>query len=264
VRRTAPLIFVLSIVASVARAQQPVAQPVPASSSASHADVPLVEPDSSAPFVRPDGAMLRAGTVEYDLSLVRSGQPTLPLGRRVVQITDATVGGVPGWLIAESRTGSAVPTTDSLWVTRADLSPERWAATVDRTRLGASFTRDSVFGAVQSYRGRSSFGVSLPPDALITGGMIDALVSLLPLRIGYRASGSLLLVEPGAPRALPAELLVEREERVRAGGSDVDCWVVLLHAGVMEERRWVAKDAPRVLRTEQALASGVLISELRQ
>ena len=93
--------------------------------------------------------------------------------------------------------------------------------------------------------------------------MVDRLVELLPLRAGYRVSASLLLVGAWATRTLPAELLVEREERVRVGAADVDCWVVALRAGVMEERLWVSKDAPRVVRTEQALSGGVLTGELR-
>ncbi|MEO6527808.1 MAG: hypothetical protein ABIP93_14405 [Gemmatimonadaceae bacterium] len=261
-RRVASLLVMMCSVAPVANAQLPVAEPAPSASVPVGA--PLVEPDSSPLFVRPDGASLRPGASTYELSLVRPGQTAVPLGVRTVQITDAASGGVPGWLIAESRTGSAVPTSDSLWVTRADLSPLRWAATVDHTLLGASFTRDSVFGGVQNYRGRSSFGVALPPGALITAGMIDGLLSLLPLRAGYRATASLLLVEPGAPRALRAELRVEREERVRVGAFDVDCWVVALRAGVMEQRLWVIKESPRVVRTEQVLSSGVLTAVLRQ
>jgi hypothetical protein len=132
-------------------------------------------------------------------------------------------------------------------------------ATIDRTQLAASFTHDSVYGAVQSYRGRSSFSAGIPPGALLTGGMVERVAELLPLRLGYRASASLLLLEMGTPRALPAELLVLREERVRTAAGDVECWVLSLRAGVMEERLWVSKDAPRVVRVEQTVAGGILV-----
>jgi hypothetical protein len=262
VRRAFLLAFALSSSALTAEGQEPAAPPPP--STQEPAGASLVALDSSAPFQRLDGSLLRAGATVYQLSLARTNLPPIALGVRTVQVTDAAVGGVAGWLIAETRTGSAVPTSDSLWVTRADLTPERWAATVDRTQLGASFTRDSMYVAVQSYRGRSSFATGVPPGTLLTGGMIDAVVSLLPLRVGYRASAFVLLVEPGSPRTLPAELSVEREERVRVGSADVDCWVVTLRAGVMEERRWVSKDAPRVVRAQQVVANGVLSAELLQ
>ena len=65
------------------------------------------------------------------------------------------------------------------------------------------------------------------------------------------------------PRALEAELVVERAERVRVGSADAECWVVALRAGVMEQRLWVTRDAPRVVRTEQTLANGILSAVLR-
>jgi hypothetical protein len=261
VRYASLLALALCVSAHEVKAQEPAAPPAP--STQEPAGASLVALDSSAPLQRPNGALLRPGASVYQLSLVRTGLPPLALGVRTVQISEASVGGAAGWLIAESRTGTAVVTSDSLWVTRADLTPERWAATVDRTQLGASFTRDSMYVAVQSYRGRSSFATAVPPGALLTGGMVDGIVSLLPLHMGYRASAYLLLVEPGSPRTLRAELSVEREERLRVGSAEVDCWVVTLRAGVMEERRWVSKDAPRVVRAQQAVANGLLTAELQ-
>ncbi|HEV7994470.1 MAG TPA: hypothetical protein VGP25_21790 [Gemmatimonadaceae bacterium] len=232
------------------------------SSSAGAAPVannaPLVAPDSIAPFERPNGTLIHPALYVYQLSLIRNGVQT-PLGTRTVEVTDASAGGVPGWLIAERRTGSAVPTSDSLWVTRADLTPERWAATIDHAQLGVSFTRDSAFGAVQSYRGRASFAAAVPPGALLTGGMVERVIELLPLRDGYRAAASLLLFDLATPRALDAEIFVERSERTRIGSADVDCWVVTLRAGVLEQRLWVSRQSPRVVRTEQATAGGVLV-----
>lgn len=234
-------------------------QPEGGASAAPTLAAPLVAPDSIAPFVRPDGALLRPAIYEYELSLVRNGATT-PLGQRVVEVSDANVGGVPGWLIAERRVGTAVPTTDSLWVSKSDLSPERWAATIDRAQLAVAFARDTAFGAVQSYRGRASFAAPVPPSVLLTGGMVERVIELLPFHDGYRSAASLLLFDLSTPRALDAELMVERSERTRIGSSDLECWVVALRAGVLEQRLWVTRDAPRVVRTEQATQGGVLVS----
>jgi hypothetical protein len=87
-------------------------------------------------------------------------------------------------------------------------------------------------------------------------------IELLPLANGYRAGASLLLVDVGTPRALPAEIVVEREERTRTSGGDVDCWVVLLRAGAMEERLWVDKSRRLVIRTEQRSSAGTVVGEL--
>lgn len=222
---------------------------------------PVAASDSLLPFERPNGALLRPGVAVYELALDRAGVRT-PLGMRTVEVSESASGGSPGWLIAESRTGTVVPTSDSLWVLRADLTPVRWAATIDRTQLAVAFTGDSAFGAVQSYRGRTSFATAVPPSALITGGMLERVIELLPLRDGYRAGASLLLFDLGTPRALDAEVMVERSERVRVGSAEVDCWVVALRAGVMEHRLWVSRDASRVVRSEQMLPSGVLTASL--
>jgi hypothetical protein len=37
--------------------------------------------------------------------------------------------------------------------------------------------------------------------------------------------------------------------------------VVVLRAGAIEERLWVSKESPRVVRTEQPAAGGVLVGE---
>jgi hypothetical protein len=240
----------------------PAQQPSDASAPTPANATPLVAPDSIAPYARPNGALLRPATYQYQLTLVRNGVET-SLGLRTVQVSESNAGGVPGWLIAESRTGSVVPTSDSLWLSRGELSPERWTATIDRTQLGVSFSRDSAFGAVQSYRGRASFAAAVPPGALLTGGMVERVVELLPLRDGYRAAAALLLFDLATPRVLDAEIIVERRERTHAGSADVDCWVVLLRAGVIQQRLWVSLDAPRVVRTEQATGGGVLIGVIQ-
>ncbi len=217
--------------------------------------------DSVGPFERPDGALLRPGTSTFRLTLQRDGR-SAPLGTRTVDVSESQSGGTTVWVIAERREGTVVPTSDTLWLTRAELAPERWVASIDRTQMAASFSKDSVFGALQSYQGRASFSSPVAPGALITPGMTERIVELLPLRVGYHALAWLLLLDTGTPRTLPAELIVEREERVRIGASDVDCWVVLLRAGSIEERLWVSRSDRRVVRTEQRTPVGVVVGEM--
>lgn len=211
---------------------------------------------------RPNGALLRAGSTVYDLTATRGGQ-TSPLGVRTVEVTETSLGGLPSWLLAESRTGTVLTTTDSLVVSRAELVPERWAATSGTAQLGASFTRDSLYAALQSYQGRTAFTLPVGPTLLVTPAMVERVVELLPLRPGYRAATAIAMVELGSPRIVPAELAVDREETVQIAGLPVDCWVVTLRAGASEERLWVAKAPTRVVRTEQAIAGGLLTATAR-
>ena len=224
---------------------------------------PPVSPDSLASYERPNGALLRTGTFTYTLSLTKSGGATIALGTRTVTVSEALVGGTPAWLVADARTGSVVPTSDSVYMARADLAPLRWSATNAQARLGASFSRDSAFGAVDGYQGRSSFALAVPSNVLLSAGMLERVLELLPLRDGYHAGALLLLVEGASQHLVPAEIIVRPPEPVLSGGVMVDAWLVLLRWGATEERLWIARDATRVVRTEQAVAEGVLTSVLQ-
>jgi hypothetical protein len=173
------------------------------------------------------------------------------------------LGGVPGWLIAESRRGTVVETTDSVSLARADLTPEHWSATIGRAQFAASFSRDSIFGAVDTYQGRASFASPLPQNALLSAGMVERVVEMLPLKVGYRVSATLVLIAGASPQLLPAEIVVDRDARAGYAGRQIDCWLVAVRAGAIEERLWVSKDGARVVRTEQAIADGVLVSVLQ-
>ncbi len=213
-------------------------------------------------FERPNGALLRPGTLTYAITLTRPDGLSTPLGTRTVTVSETTLGGSAGWLIDDTRRGTAVETSDSVYLVRADLTPERWTATIGRAQLGASFTRDTMFGVMDTYRGRSSFALSLPPGALLSAGMTERIIELLPLRLGYHAGAALLLLGGEYPHATPAEILVDREERVSVGARSADCWVVTLRAGAREQRLWVSRDGARVVRTEQTVAGGTLTSAL--
>ena len=228
------------------------------------ASAPGLAPDSLPSFERPNGMLLRTGTLTYALSLTKPGGATIALGVRTVTIAAAQLGGTPGWLITEARTGTVVPTSDSVSLSRADLAPERWSATNGASRVGASFTRDSVFGAVDSYQGRSSFALGVPSNVLLSAGMLERVLELLPLRDGYHVSASLLLIAEASQRLVPAEIVVRPPESIDVGGTTVDAWLVLLRWGASEERLWIARGATRVVRTEQPVAGGILTSVLQQ
>ena len=223
------------------------------------ANVPV---ESLPPFARPNGMLLRADTLTYQ-QFSRRDTLVTPLGLRTVVITETSFAGSPAWLIAESRTGTAVQTTDSLYLARSDLSPSRWLATNGKSQLASSFSRDSMFVAIQTYQGRSSVVTPLPAGALLTAGMVDRIVELLPLEIGFRTGATVVLFEMGAPRAVPAELRVDAEETLMLPDRTAICWVVLLRAGALEERLWVAKDSMRVVKTEQVTGAGVLTAVLQ-
>ena len=244
---------------AIARAQVPVSLPT---TPAVVVAAPVMT-DSIPVWERPQGALLRPGTLTYTLSLHRPDGQIASLGTRTVAVSDVVVGGTQAWLIAESRTGTAVITTDSVLLRQSDLSPERWVATIGSGQLGASFTADSIFGAVQTYQGRASFAVAIPKGVFLSAGMMEKLIELFPLRVGFRAAAALMLVEGNAPRMEPAVIEVAREDRLEWGGLGVECWVVVVRAGAIEQRLWVSKDSAHVVRSEQTLSTGMYSAELQ-
>jgi hypothetical protein len=218
--------------------------------------------DSIPTFERPNGSLLRPGTSTYQLTLTRPTGEAVSLGTLAVTVSEAQAGAMTGWLIADSRVGTLISTSDSVFVRRADLAPERWTAVNGRAQLGVSFTRDSAFGALQNYQGRSSFALGVPTNALLSTGMVQRVLELLPLAEGYRAGASLFVVEGLVPKLVPAEILVERSEGVPVGGRAEDAWRVVLRWGETERRLWIARNGARVVRTEQAVPEGVLTGVL--
>ena len=242
-----------------------------AAAHVAHAQVPTPTAAPSAPtpadtlpaFERPNGALMRTGTLTYALSLIPpSGDPT-PLGTRSVSVSEASAGGTPSWLIAEARVGTVVETTDSVSLVRADLAPERWVATIGKARFAASFTRDSMFGGTDTYQGRASFGVAVPTNALLSAGMAERVIEMLQLRDGYRAGAYLVLVAGQAPQMVRSEIVVDGTEALTIGRQSVECWRVVLRTPATEERLWVARDGARVVRTEQLVPGGTLRADLQ-
>lgn len=255
--------------------------PVPEPVADVVAAAPSAVTDSAGYFARPNGVLLQPGTTTYQLTL-RRDTLSIPLGVHTVAVSETMLAGTSDWLIAESRTGTAIETSDSLYLRHADLTPVRWTARNGVSRLAVSFTRDSLFAALQDYQGRGSFASALPAGALITPGMVDRLLELLPLGAGYRANATVVVIDSGVPRAVPATISVEGAEALTLSSAPVaaqpaadslvaprmivdqvaDCWLVVLRANSVEKRYWVSKPRQRVVKTEQVTSGGVLTEML--
>lgn len=247
----------IALLARPSAAQVPVPTPVAIPSGT------LITTDRLPPFERPNGNLLRPGTLTYALTLTKADGATVTLGTRTVTVSEASLGSASLWLIEESRRGTAIESVDSAYVARADLAPQRWTSRIGQAQLGIVVSRDTMYGAVSSHRGRSSFVMALPPGALLSAGMAERLVELLPLGLGYRAGATLILIDGPVTRAIPAEIVVAREERLVWGGRTVDCWLVAIRGGAIEQRLWVTRSGARIIRTEQGVSEGLLSATLQ-
>jgi len=192
-----------------------------------------------------DGARLRGGRLEYALQAA-SDSGAVPLGTRVLEIVAVSYGGGAAWVLSESRAGTAVTTSDSLYVTQGDLLPLRWVASAGPARMAIEFGADSGRGLATGPSGRVPYSLPSRPGLVVTAGMAEALLRVAPLRTGWEASGELVIADLSGARVVAVRLAVEGEERVRVPAGEFDSWVVAMRGDGIEHRWWVRRDGTAV------------------
>ena len=190
------------------------ARPAPAQSAP-----PVV--DSTAPHrLRVDGALLHPTQLVYQTTLERDSGTTV-LGYRTIAVSSSTYAGVPAWLLVETRFGDGIPATDSLFTTFVGLTPMHWSALQGSARLVTEFRADTTFGGTSAPQGRRSIVAALPPGTIVSSAMLETVLRLLPLSIGWEDSTSIISVSVASNSTLPARLAVIGEDRVRVPAGHV-------------------------------------------
>ena len=148
-----------------------------------------------------------------------------------------------------------VPSIDSL-VLAADLRPVHWSSALGRSRFGAEFSGDSIFGATVTPAARRSLILGSRPDLLVSSAMIEVIVGLLPLSGEWSDSAALLAVDAGEARVIPAELAITgTEQGVTSDTAGV--WIMAVRTDRGQLQLWIEKTSGDVARVEQSLPSHV-------
>jgi hypothetical protein len=200
-----------------------------------------------------DATSLRPTRFSYEVTLTRDGIAQ-PLGAQTISFTDATYAGAPSWLILEARDGGGVPALDSIVATRDRLIPLHWGASMGQSRLAAEFARDSIYGATSSPVGRKSLIGPAPRGVIASEGMLDGLLQVSPIEVGWAADATLLVADLTGTRLLAGRLTAEREEDVTVPAGTFPTWVVSLRTGNGEKWLWVSKEHRMVVKSSQAIA----------
>jgi hypothetical protein len=200
-----------------------------------------------------DGATLRPTRYSYELTLTRDGLAEA-IGSQTISFHDAIYAGAASWLILETRDGGGIAGLDSLVASRDRLSPLHWGTSIGHARLAAEFTRDSLYGATSSPLGRKSLVGPAPRGVIASEGMLDGLLQLAPLDVGWTADATLLVADLTGTRLVAARLMVEREEDVTVPAGTFQSWVVSLRTGNGDKWLWVSKEHRIVVKSSQALA----------
>jgi hypothetical protein len=205
----------------------------------------------------PDVQRLVPFVRDYDI-VVQSPDSTFVIGQRRVSLQRVTYAGSPAWVIVEIRTGIA-PAVESLFVTPA-FRPIHWSATTGAARLGAQFVRDSMYGVSSSPVARQNIIIPTRGDLLVSGGMAESLIPLLPLAVGWTDSAAVLTVDPTSAAIVPAQLTVLAEEPLAMGSSTArDTWVVALRTEPRYVLFWVDRESGAIARVQQLVRGGVFL-----
>lgn len=199
-----------------------------------------------------DASSLRPERRSYRLTILRAGLPS-PAGERIVTVRETVHGGGAAWAISETRQVAAGASTDSAVATRDALSPLHWEASAGGARLAAGIARDTLYGALAVGGARRPLVAHTGPGAVLNGGMLEALVSRLPLAPGAAWTASLVLVDHAGVRVAPATIAVTGEERVSVPAGTFDAWRVTVRVERGERTLWVSRDGRGVVRSEERL-----------
>lgn len=199
-----------------------------------------------------DVTRMRPFARSYDM-VVHVGDSAHVIGQRDVTLSESAYAGQPAWLLIETRTG-IVPSIDSLFLA-PDIWPIHWSSELGKSRFGAEFSSDSVFGVTVTPSARRSLILGSRPDMLVSTAMIEAIVGLLPLSADWSDSAAVLAVDAGDAMVIPAELAIIGSETSVTDTSGV--WIMAVRTDRGQLQLWIEKSTGQTVRVEQALPSHV-------
>jgi hypothetical protein len=199
-----------------------------------------------------NGLLLRPQHLRYEM-VTAVHDTAHVVGTRDVDLRSGSYGAFPAWIVSDVR-GGRVPGADSVYFSTVDFRPLHWSSVLGDARLALEFTPDSIYGGTSGPTGNQNIALGNRGDLLANGTMVNLALELLPLTVGWQDSVSVLLVDLGTARIVPAVLTVDGEEDIAGpGGGRVHCRVVTLQAGTISARYWVSTVNPTVVRMRQEL-----------
>jgi hypothetical protein len=219
--------------------------------------------DSSQRRALIDPTLLKPGAFVYDMSLERDASTT-PLGSRTVSVATTSYVGSPAWILLETRMGDRIEATDSLFVDPS-LHPLHWSAMQGKARLAVEFRGDSAYGATSGPPGHRSIVMSIPPRTIVSGAMLESLLRIEPIQLGWEDTLATLSVSLTGASVSPTRMYLVGEERVTVPAGTFDCWVVAVQSEGSKGLYWVTKRDPIVVRSTldvPALGGAQLVSAL--
>lgn len=212
---------------------------------------PTVSAKAAAPL-RVDASRLAPGSWTYRVSQARDGQ-AMELGTRTLQVAETTLDNRPAWLIVDRMEAGGQTVADSLWTTRDSLQPIRRSAQMGPMAFRLEFTPDSVHGSLGAQGSQLPIALARPAGLMVSSGMLESVLSLVPLAPGWSATVPQLAPSPSGAMIVPVELELAGAEDVTVPAGTFPAWRLIARAGGAEQTLWVSKEGGRLLRLTSAL-----------
>lgn len=201
-----------------------------------------------------DLARLKAFERNFDM-FVLAGDSATFIGERTVSFQPATLpDSTNGWQLREARTGS-VAASETL-ILSADVRPVSFQSQLGPATLTLDFLADSAAGSATMGASSAPLRLEVPPDLILSGAMLDVLMTVLPLSGVFADSVSVLRADVEGTTIFQAELAVVGEELAPDPAGD-GSWLVALRSGPRTVHLSVSKANGAVLRLQQSVPAHV-------
>lgn len=242
--RNSLLLLAGMLAAPALAAQQPAQQPAQAPPAESQLDV-------AEPLVAPPSASLASGSWSYRIQLSRRGQ-TIDLARRTLTVgpdpSDSSV-----LLLVDDTDARGQVTSDSLFLSRDGLRPQRRSAAMGPVRIALTFASDSIRGLMTA-AGGEPLTVSLPvvPGLVANGAMLESLFTVAPLADGWAATAVQVAPGPTGTALAPATFRVMAADSVTVPAGTFAVWKLVGTAGGAEQWLWLDRASGRLVRSQMS------------
>lgn len=204
----------------------------------------------AAPLLAPDViARLTPRKWMYVTTLVAGGTPQR-IGFRTLSLSDVVYQGTPAWLAINEQQLETSTYAESLYVSKADLSPLYRVAHTHSGQIVSRYAADSIRTTFDDDSGHTAVAMRNEPGVLSGIYMIEELIGASQLGEQWMTSARLAAIDRHQSGVVNVDTRVVGEQQVPIPDGVFDAWVVSMKIGSGQETLWVRKSDGVVIKEE--------------
>jgi hypothetical protein len=184
----------------------------------------------------------------YVTSLRGDGGTPQRIGFRTISLTEATYRGTPAWLVVEVRQMHTVAYAESLYVSKADLTPMHRVRRTPTSTVVSEYGADSIRTTFDDDSGHVTGAMADEPGLLAGLYLIEPLIGASQLDAQWATTSRLAAIGRDESGVVDVETRVVGAEKVQIPDGTFDAWVVTMRIGSSGETFWVRKTDGVVLK----------------